>query len=449
MCKFTYKSPLNNLLKTEFIMKKMLIVTLFSGLLLGSCRTSQLASYTDDVYANPREEKELARLAAEQKAKKDAEEKQKREEELAAQKAKEDANPYYKDPNYNSDDYYDYEYSSRINRFYRPIGVGYYDNYYTNSYFYNQNPAYWGTSIYYNYGMPSAQFNNYSWAISTGWGYNNSCGYNNYWNGCYSNYYCPYYGNSCWDPWYSGCGYNYSGCSNNYWGYNNGYYNGYYSGYNNGYYSGWANANYFNRYDVNSGYGKMEYGPRGSSSGGNNYRRTTAGMEIPEESKGRREYVQQVNEQQNNTPRFTESRRKVYDNSMPTYNIEQKTTGNSSLNTNSGSQGSTRRRISENGDSGSSTTNNGSSSGSNNNSGWNTSPSNSNSGTSSTEGRRRVYEDRSNNTSNRSENRPNNDGGIWNNSGGGGWNNSSNNSGSSSPRSSGSSGNSGGGGRRP
>ena len=50
------------------------------------------------------------------------------------------------------DDYYDYEYASRLRRFndYN-MGYGYYDDYYTNSYWYNYDPYFWGVSIYTGY----------------------------------------------------------------------------------------------------------------------------------------------------------------------------------------------------------------------------------------------------------------------------------------------------------
>src|SRR6267378_3272857 len=50
---------------------------------------------------------------------------------------------------FNSDDYYDYEYAARLRRFHNPYsGYGYYDGYYTNSYWYSYNPFQWGVSIY-------------------------------------------------------------------------------------------------------------------------------------------------------------------------------------------------------------------------------------------------------------------------------------------------------------
>ena len=62
-------------------------------------------------------------------------------------------NNYY----YEEDDYYDYAYTARIRRFHRPYGWSYYDNYYTNSYWYDYNPNSWGVSIYlgYNWWGPS------------------------------------------------------------------------------------------------------------------------------------------------------------------------------------------------------------------------------------------------------------------------------------------------------
>ena len=64
-------------------------------------------------------------------------------------------NNYYGDY-YEADDYYDYSYSSRIRRFHRPM---YYSNYYggiyTDYYWYNNDPFYCGTSIYYGYNWKS------------------------------------------------------------------------------------------------------------------------------------------------------------------------------------------------------------------------------------------------------------------------------------------------------
>jgi hypothetical protein len=283
-------------------MKKSVLIIPFLVLAFASCKTSQLATHTDDVYSSPAEEKRLAALAEAEKAKKDAEEKKKQEEARLAQQAKEEANPYYKDPSFNQDDYYDYQYASRVRRFSNPVyGAGYYDNYYTNQYYYNQNPACYGSSIYssYSYWMPSNQFNNYSnglsFCLSSG----------NYWGNGYNPYgYNPY---------------GYNGYNNGYYnGYNNGYYNGLYGyGYNpygyNGYgYNpyGFNNFNnggwgYFNSHDVNSGY--STYGVRGSNGGSNSPRSTSGGMAVPSDLNGERgKFIKDMQEVQESTPRFTD-----------------------------------------------------------------------------------------------------------------------------------------------
>jgi len=55
---------------------------------------------------------------------------------------------------YQSDDYYDFSYSSRIRRFHRPmmLNYGFYSGFYTDYYWYNPDPFYWGSSIYSGYG---------------------------------------------------------------------------------------------------------------------------------------------------------------------------------------------------------------------------------------------------------------------------------------------------------
>ena len=148
------------------------------------------------------------------------------------------------------DDNYDYEYSSRIRRFYTPAyGYGYYDPFYTNSYWYDYNPINWGVSIYLGYNWWAPSFYYYQpfcygggWSVGIGYGYGNY-GYNPYGGGY------PYY------PSFSpGYGYGH--------GYNNGYNNGYWNGYNDAYYGGNTNPYYYNSYDATSHY----YGPRGSVS---------------------------------------------------------------------------------------------------------------------------------------------------------------------------------------
>lgn len=105
-------------------------------------------------------------------------------------------------------DYYDYSYASRINRFYSPyMGFNYYSPFYTGMYY---DPWY---SDYYWY-RPSLYFG-YNW----GWG-------DMYWGYPYYSYYYPYnsywygYYNGYWDGYYFGGGYDYNGygSSSNYYG---------------------------------------------------------------------------------------------------------------------------------------------------------------------------------------------------------------------------------------
>jgi hypothetical protein len=185
-------------------------------------------------------------------------------------------NNYY-DDDYDMDNYYDYMYSSRIRRFHRNFnsGLGYYNPYYTNQYYYNYNPLFFGNSIYSSYGF----FNPYvPWGYSPGlnFGWNSYSGfYMNYGFG-YSNPYYMYNNPWRWNTW----GYNpwcspfsYNPWSYNPWGYygmNNMY------GYSNMmlYNSMMYNPVYYNSYDnntyvnttVNNNYGPNTAGSNGGSS---------------------------------------------------------------------------------------------------------------------------------------------------------------------------------------
>tara|TARA_B100001758_G_scaffold247943_1_gene268843 strand:+ start:7766 stop:8650 length:885 start_codon:yes stop_codon:yes gene_type:complete len=91
---------------------------------------------------------------------------------------------------YETDDYYDYSFSSRIRRFHRPMfGISYYGGLYTDYYWYNNDPLYCGTSIHFG--------NNWHYPYSSYYGY--------------SPYYYDYY----YTPYYSGIYYGYYG----YYGY--------------------------------------------------------------------------------------------------------------------------------------------------------------------------------------------------------------------------------------
>jgi len=259
-------------------MKKVIIIFVGAAMALISCKshTDGLASAgADDVYYNPSKDwkpnvvpqpEQFTAKAADPNAGK-----------IGVTEADRN-NPYYQDPNFNYDDYYDNAYASRIRRFNNPIyGTGYYDTWNTNSYFYNGNPSCYGNSIYNSYNM--------------GYGANNGYGYYSPSNSFWNSYYNPYYngfGNSYGgNGWGMGMSYGYGYGNMGYGGFNNygyspfgagyGYnpYGGYggYNGYGNGYNPyGYGSYNpyggYFNSYDYNSS-SYSNYGPRGSHTGGN------------------------------------------------------------------------------------------------------------------------------------------------------------------------------------
>ncbi len=134
------------------------------------------------------------------------------------------------------DEYYDYDYASRINRFHNPgMGFGYYSPMYT-GYYPGYGPSF---SMNYGFGFPSSYF---SLGFNYGWG----GGYYNPW------YYDPWYGYPGWG--YPGYGWGYGG---SYWsGYNHGYWNGYYAG-GGGYYPGYPGGG-------ENIYPEYYYGPRNS-----------------------------------------------------------------------------------------------------------------------------------------------------------------------------------------
>lgn len=132
----------------------------------------------------------------------------------------ESGNTYVTNNYYDDEDYYDYSYSSRLRRFHDPyFGCGYYDNYYTNSYWYSYDPWDWGWSIYlgYNFWYPYSYFR-----PSFGFSYGNP-----YWAWSYS-YGYPYWGMG------YGVGYNSWNAYNS--GYHDGFWDGYYYANNTDYY---------------------------------------------------------------------------------------------------------------------------------------------------------------------------------------------------------------------
>lgn len=264
-------------------MKTALQLFVATALLVGysSCKSFKDLSKQkdgDDIYFS---QKDAKKERTAEKKRKEEEEKKKAEDEAEKLKQANNAKAmatspgtdYYNEP-FDYDDYYDYEYAARLRRFNHPVpNSGYYGNYYTNAYYYNQDPYYYGTSIYnsYNFWGPSAYAYNYcpsayyyynsGWQWGTGMYYGQPFGYYDPWmnNGWGYNPYCGYY--SGWNGGWYGPG---TALYANYWGgpylgWGNG--NGNY-GYGNNYGNGNGGNYYFNSYDENSYY----YGPRHSPS---------------------------------------------------------------------------------------------------------------------------------------------------------------------------------------
>lgn len=299
----------SDMLKTV-VMKNLVLSFCLLVVFLSSCTMQKITTYQDDVYVDPaRYRAEVARVEAIKQQQREAYAKRYNDSIALlkqAQKAKDDANPYYKDREFKYDDYYDYEYATRLKRFDNSInGLGYYDNYYTNSYWYNNDPYSYGVSVY----------NGYSW-----WG----SGYNPY-NYSPSAFFHHHYG-------FGGNGY--SPYMLGYLqGYNNGFVNGYsgnYYGFGNPYgsyvypntygnYNGWG---YYNSYDHNSSY---TYGPRSSHGGSNNSRTSNPGINTNGDTYYNA-FITSVVETQARDPKFTDvealknikaSRATMFESSLP------------------------------------------------------------------------------------------------------------------------------------
>jgi hypothetical protein len=255
-----------------------------------SSRLTNGSRETDDIYYTAKDAHSDRQAAAKIQAEEEARLKKESEaQQLAHQTEQARSKPgsnYYDEP-FDYDDYYDYEYAARLRRFQRPLaGYGYYNNYYTNSYFYNNNPYYFGSSIYNGYSFWGPSYTMYSynpssfWYWNSGWNWGTGCGsvspvmFNNPGMGWGYSPYNPHLGwNQPWEP---------SWGANSYWGggWNQpwgtwydpwggwGYYNDpYMMGYQNGFWNGMNNNSfnnyYFNSFDDNSIY----YGPRLSTTG--------------------------------------------------------------------------------------------------------------------------------------------------------------------------------------
>ena len=191
------------------IMKPIQLLFLSLLFIFSSCITIETTSsgFKDEIYYTADQYSQVAEKE---------EQEQQSFEEDQVQDSDDNEENYYDE--YSSDDYYDYGYSVRLRRFHGPtFGFSYYNNYYTNSFWYSGYPAHCGVSIYYGY---------------------------NFWN--------PHY----YDPFYSY--YAYSPYHYNPFYYNHFYPHHHYHHHHGGIYACNSYPTYYNSYDNNSIY----YGPR-------------------------------------------------------------------------------------------------------------------------------------------------------------------------------------------
>jgi hypothetical protein len=99
----------------------------------------------------------------------------------------EDTITYYEDNRFEANNYYDFSYSSRIRRFHSPMmySTGFYSGIYTDYYWYNQDPFYYGSSIYFGHNGFSPYYSYSPFGYNS---YYNHYGYNGH-HGMYNNYY--------------------------------------------------------------------------------------------------------------------------------------------------------------------------------------------------------------------------------------------------------------------
>jgi len=155
--------------KQKYTTMKPLLSTSIVLLFLSSCITSTHVHYSDPNYLGSNEFSSYDDIVTEPIA-----------EIEQTQYADTITDNYYQ--NYDiADDYYDYSFSSRIRRFHRPV---YYSNYYgglyTDYYWYNNDPFYCGTSIYYGYNWNSPYYSYYSPYYYNNYNSYSAYGYNNH-----------------------------------------------------------------------------------------------------------------------------------------------------------------------------------------------------------------------------------------------------------------------------
>ena len=157
--------------KQKYTTMRPLLYTSIVLLFLSSCITSSHVHYSDPNYLGSSEFSSYEEIVTEPVS-----------EIYQTQDTDTITDNYYSEYDV-ADDYYDYSFSSRIRRFHRPM---YYSNYYgglyTDYYWYNNDPFYCGTSIYYGYNWNSPYYSYYSYSP---YYYNN---YNSYYAYGHNNY---------------------------------------------------------------------------------------------------------------------------------------------------------------------------------------------------------------------------------------------------------------------
>ena len=157
--------------KQKYTTMKALLSTSIVLLFLSSCITSSHVHYSDPNYLGSSEFSSYEEIVTEPVS-----------EIYQTQDTNTITDNYYSEYDV-ADDYYDYSFSSRIRRFHRPM---YYSNYYgglyTDYYWYNNDPFYCGTSIYYGHNWNSPYYSYYSPYYSNNYNSYYAYGHNNYYH---------------------------------------------------------------------------------------------------------------------------------------------------------------------------------------------------------------------------------------------------------------------------
>jgi len=154
--------------KQKYTTMRPLLYTSIVLLFLSSCITSSHVHYSDPNYLGSSEFSSYEEIVTEPVY------------EIIEEDTDTITDNYYSEYDV-AEDYYDYSFSSRIRRFHRPM---YYSNYYgglyTDYYWYNNDPFYCGTSIYYGYNWNSPYYSYYSPYYSNNYNSYYAYGHNNY-----------------------------------------------------------------------------------------------------------------------------------------------------------------------------------------------------------------------------------------------------------------------------